>query len=156
MPGILDRFGSFGEKLIRNLQERGLGIGDLFDVTEPAEIDVSPGDVVKEWGQVRTTTELESAVSSVPLDNYIPGGMYVPRDPPFNRPYAYTVRFYGRDVEGRFASKEYNLTFSEEVRPADIMDVAAGRFGVGGEYSELTDVYDMSVVAAYTRPGEIR
>lgn len=156
MPGILDRFGSFGQKLIRLAQQTGTGVSSLFDVADIVGVDVSSADVTREWGQVRTTTELESAVSAVPLEDYIPKELYVPRDPPFNRPYAYLVRFYGRDLEGRFAAKEYNLTFSKEVRPGDIMDVAAERFGVGGEYSELMDIYDMSVVTAYTRPGESR
>jgi hypothetical protein len=156
MPGALDRFGSFGKKLIRQLQESGLGVQDLFDVTEPADLDLDTSDVVREWGQVRTTTQRESAVASVPIDQEIPDNLYVPRDPPFNRPYAYTVRYFGRDKEGRFTSKEYNLTFSEQVRKGDIIDVAAERFGVGGEYSELSDVFDINVVAAYTRPGEIR
>jgi hypothetical protein len=156
MPGLLDKFGSFGKAAIRRIQELGEGVQSLLESFEPMDVELDTADVVQDFGSVRTTTQRESAVSSVPIDQEIPDNLYVPRSPPFNRPYAYTVRYFGRDKEGRFSSKEYNLTFSEQISKRDILDVAAGRFGVGGEYSELSDVFDVNVVAAYTRPGEIR
>lgn len=154
MPGVFERLGSFGKKILEAIQRVGGGGEDVFDAVDPLDLDLDSTTVVREWGHVRTSSQRETAVSSVNLDQQIPRDLHLDRDPPFNRPFAYTVRMFGRDQQGRFASKEYNLTFSDRPTSGQILEVAAGRFGVGGEYSEVAEVFDIAVVGAYTRPGE--
>lgn len=155
MPGLFERFGSFARNLFKTAQDLGLPISDLFDIAEIADVDVSPADVVKEWGRVRTQTELESTVSAWPEDDLLPKGLYTQRRMSGGYRYGYAVRFYGRDKQGRFSSQEYYVAFSEKVEPGTAIELAEERFGVGGEYEGFMDVFDASVVGAYWREGDV-
>lgn len=157
--GLLRAVGSFGVKLWRAARETlrpvatALGYGDLLGV--PLET----GPVLREYRALSRVADYAARVADVAPSEYIPRELYVDRPIPFARPYGYTVTAYGRErATGRFARPERDIAFSREMTVEEILDAAGERFG-GFPFYEgspaLFDIYQMSVTAAWSRPGEV-
>jgi hypothetical protein len=161
MPGILERLGSFGRRIIDVVRETGRSIADAIAIARPIAPEVTEPDVLRDWGKVTRITERESLVASLPKDQAIPDYLYTTSDVPFKRPYAYTVTIQGRAVAGRegpggikiggrFVRDEFNVTASRPLTPEEVEEEAMRRFGAAGAYP-LVSIRTLSVTAAMKR-----
>lgn len=161
MPGILERFGSWGRSIIASIREQGRSILEAVRLVQPIAPEVSYQDAVKDFGQVTRIDEKQSIIQGLAPDQVIPDYLHEPVDIPFNRPYAYTVTIQGRAVAGRigpggkkiggqFTRDEFNITSNIQLTPAQIEQIAIRRFGAAGEYP-LVSIRNISVTAAMTR-----
>lgn len=151
MPGILERFGSWGKRVVQTAIETGRTIAQTVGFVRPLAPEITPAAVASEWGHVSQSEQAEAAILDLPDNEYVPDRLHSVADVPFTRPYAYTVSIYGRDIAtGRFARQDYDLTTSRKLTIGEVKDMAAQRIGKTG-VSALIDIFSMAVSNAWVR-----
>lgn len=160
MPGIFQRLGSFGQRIIKSAISTGRTILETVGFIKPIVPTIDAADVAHDYGQVQVQEEYSPEVKSLGSNTIIPDSLHAPTDIPFKRPFAYKVVVFGRyvagtirdgvKVGGRFAKEEYDLPSNRKLTKAEIMDMAKGRLGKKGG-SPIMVIFSMQVVEAYSR-----
>lgn len=151
MPGILERFGGWGKRVIATAIKIGRSIAETVRFVRPLAPEVTTPAVTRDWGHVTRSEEASPAILDLPDAEYVPDRLHSITDIPFKRPWAYTVSIYGRDIAtGRFARQDYDLTTSRKLTIGEVKDMAANRIGKTG-VSALIDIFDVQVSNAWVR-----
>ena len=151
MPGILERFGGWGTRVIQTAISLGRSIAETVGFVRPLAPEVTEAAVTREWGHVSQSQKAEAYILDLPDNEYVPDSLHSIADVPFSRPFAYTVSIYGRDLAtGRFARQDYDLTTSRKLTVGEIKDMAGQRIGKTG-VSALIDIFSIAVSNAWVR-----
>lgn len=160
MPGIFERLGSFGTRIINRVIETGRTIAEVVGFLKPLVPDVTDVDVAREYGRVTVEKEYAGGILDLNPHTVIPESLSTPTDIPFKRPFAYKVVVFGRylkgmvvggeSVGGRFAHEEWDLPVSRELTKEEVVDMAKGRLGKAGGSARM-EIFSIEVVAAYFR-----
>jgi len=154
LRGLGAALGSFGRVIISRLQDIGGTIADALHLGEAAGVEVSPAAVAHEWGEVSVASERQGTFAALgPWDTPSPA-MYEESAIPFDKPIAYKVAVYGRDLAtGRFTHQEYDITVSRPLSVTEALDEAQARLGQVGE-SPTVAIFSMKLIGASKRLGE--
>lgn len=161
MPGLFEKLGSFGRRVISIIRETGRSISEAVRFARPISPEITLPGAARDFGTVSRLEELARPVAAVHPRSVIPDYLHVPTAIPFNRDYAYTITIQGRAVAGRigpggvkvggrFTRDEFNITSNRQLTPNEAIDIATGRFGAGGTYA-LVSIRNISVTAAFSR-----
>lgn len=154
--GLQSLWGSFGQAVERAATKTADALRTVFGLAKVGGAAIDMPVVRQEISHIRRQDETAPLLAVLGPDEDIPESLYVDADIPWKRPYAYTVEFYGRDLAtGRYTHTERTLTYSHPLTVGEVLEDADKYFGKGGGYEQL-DIFQMSVVGAFTRAGEIR
>jgi len=149
-----EQLGSFATSAISRAIETGRTIGEFLGIIKPLVPEVSLPEAVHEWGQVRIAGERKEQFAGLAPEAYVPRDWFIESDIPWDKPIAYTVVIYGRDLTtGRFMSQEYDITVSRPLTTDEVLDETARRIGMTG-VSAITEIFSARLVGASTRAGE--
>lgn len=152
MPGIWQRLGSFGTRVIRLGQDLGQSLGEVLGLIKPIAPLVEPMAAARDWGRVSVSDALSPDVVKLRPDEEVPRDLFVVSDIPWADKYAYEVTVFGRDrATGRFARQKFDMTVGQEMTVQEAMDEARARFG-GYEGSRMSAVFDVAVTGAWKSP----
>lgn len=152
--GLGEALGSFGRSIIQRVQDAGQSISRVLGLAEEADAVVSPAIVQREWGEVSLATGRQERFDALSSDDFVPRSWYEESEIPWDKPYAYKVAVYGRDLAtGRFTRQELDITVSRELTPEEALDETRIRVGIEGT-SPSFDVFSVSLVGASKRSGE--
>jgi len=154
LRGLGAALGSFGHSIISRLQDIGGTIADALHLGEAAGAEVSPAAVAREWGEVAVSGERKETFAALgPWETPSPT-MYEESEIPWDKPIAYKVAVYGRDLAtGRFTHQEYDITVSRPLSVTEALDEAQARLGEVGE-SPTVAIFSMKLIGASRRLGE--
>ena len=131
-------------------------IKELLHLGEVGGIELEPTKLYQELSRLDREDRAAPRIAVLGRDDYIPAALHTEADIPWKRPYAYEVEMYGRDVKtGRFTHVSRAMPYSHELTIGEIEDDMDRLFGGEGEYPQVA-IERMSVVAAFTRSGEMR
>lgn len=148
------QLGSFATSAISRAIEAGRTIGEFLGIIEPLAPEVSLPEAVHEWGQVQLGTERAEMYAGLAPEATVPRAWFVESDIPWDKPIAYKIAIYGRDLTtGRFMSQEYDITVSRPLTTEEVLDETARRIGMTG-VSAITEIFSARLVGASTRAGE--
>jgi hypothetical protein len=154
--GFFQQFGSFASSLWDSFKQAFSPIAEALGFGQETGYEISAYDAVKELTHVRRQDDYAPLVSAVQPQDYIPREYYGTAEIPWNRPYAYEVEFYGRDLEtGRYVHTGRWVTSSRELTAGEAEELALAYFAAEGQSAQI-DVMQAGVVAAQLRPGEVR
>jgi len=153
--------GSFGRSVIERAIELGRTVGEALRIIEPLAPEVAVPEVIHEWGQVRVAGERKEQFAALAPEATVPVDWFEESEIPWDKPIAYTVAIYGRDLigmygprtKGRFASQEFTVTVSRPLTVEEVLDEAARRIGMTGA-SPTMDIFSIKLVGASVRAGE--
>lgn len=154
--GFQALWGSFGQRALRVVAEAINPVLEAVGIGKIGGIEVTPAAAYEGLSRIAREEESAPLIAALGRGEAVPGALYTESDIPWKHPYAYEVEMYGRDVAtGRFTHTGRILTFSRELTTGEVLDEAEARFGAGGAYPQV-DIKQMSLIGAYTRPGEVR
>ena len=154
LGGLEGFLGSFGRAILSGLQSIGSSIADANGLGRQAGLSPIPEIVAAEWGQVKVAGERESQFASLRPWESPQHDWFEESDIPWNRPFAYKVAVYGRDLAtGRFSHQEYDVTVSRELTVEEITNETRARLGSGGQ-SPAMEMFDVKLIGASKRAGE--
>jgi len=146
--------GSFGRSLISRAIDVGRSIGEVVRIVQPVAPEIAPVAVAREWGQVSKPAGWEKRFGLIALDQPVPLDWFEFSEIPWDKPLAYKVAVYGRDLAtGRFTHQEYDITVSRPLSVEEALDEAQSRLGSAGR-SPTTDIFSITLVGASRRLGE--
>jgi len=154
LKGLGGALGSFGRSIIQRAQDAGQGIAHVLGLAREAEAIVSPAIVQREWGEVGLATGRQEEFGALSATEQVPHSWFEESEIPWDKPYAYKVAIYGRDLAtGRFTRQELDITVSRELTVEEALDETRIRVGISGT-SPAFDVFSVSLVGASKRSGE--
>jgi hypothetical protein len=152
--GLFDKLGAFAEKVWSVVSGRDRPVAAAQEIADLGGISVEPADLADEWGDWLRGEAIEPDIVATEDEFYIERDFYQYAPVAFNRPFAYTVKIEGIDLEtGEWTSEDRWLTFSRPVMVSEIKALAEERFGEDGEYAAFS-IDSMSVTHAWLREGE--
>jgi len=154
LRGLQAALGGYANRLYKRLQEIGQFIASALRLGRVAGVEVEPAKVAREWGEVRRAGELVEPFIALRPEETVPVEWYEMSDIPWDKPIAYTVAAYGRDLAtGRFASRDYWITVSRPLTSEEVLDEARSRLGMEGQ-SPTMDIWSVKLIGASRRLGE--
>lgn len=152
MPGIWQRLGGFGTKVIESALQIGRSLGETLRIIKPVAPEIEPMAAARDWGHVQTSDALEPAITALRPDEFVPRDLFVTSEIPWKDKYAYQVTVYGRDlITGRFTRQKFDMTVNTEMSVQGVIDETKSRFGSQGA-SPILEVFDVAVTGAWKSP----
>lgn len=149
MPGIWQRLGGFGTKVIRSAQALGRSLGETLHLIKPIAPIVEPMAAARDWGRVQTADALEPQIAALRPDESVPRDLFTISDIPWADKYAYQVTIFGRDrATGQFRNQQFDMTVGREMTVEEAIAEAKYRFG-GYEGSRMSEIFDAAVTGAW-------
>lgn len=160
MPGIFQRIGSFGQRIVKSALSTGRSILETVGFLKPLVPTVTKTQVARQYGRVQVEAALRGPILDLNPRSIIPESLHTATDIPFSRPFAYKVVIFGRyvagtirggkKVGGQFAREEFDLPSNRQLTKEEITDMAMGRLGKKGG-TPILEIFSIEVVAAYAR-----
>lgn len=152
--GLGNIFGSFASKIISGLQSIGGSIADALHLGRSAGASPVLETVEREWAQAAQAKSAEPSFGGLRPFEFVPHEMFTESEMPWDKPFAYKVNLYGRDINtGRFTSQDFDITVSREMTIDEIENETIARIGATGE-SPAIEIFKARVIGASKRAGE--
>ena len=155
MPGIWQRLGGFGTKVIRSAQALGRSLGETLRLIKPVAPVVEPMAAARDWGRVSTADALEPQIAALRPDESVPRDLYTTSDIPWSDKYAYEVSVYGRNISmghprtwGQFTRQKFDMTVSRVMNIQEITEEAHRRHGKTGDSPKMV-IFSVAVTGAW-------
>ncbi len=151
--GLESFLGTFGRGIISGLQAIGGSIADAIGLGREAGVNPALEALTHEWGQVEIAHGREPDFATLRPYETVPRDWFETSDIPWNRPFAYKVSVYGRDLEsGRFTSQEFDITVSRELTIDEVENETIARLGATGQ-SPIIEMFKVKVIGAQVSGG---
>jgi len=149
MPGLWQRLGGFGTKVIRTAQQLGRSLGETLRIIKPIAPFVEPMAAARDWGRVTTADALEPQIIALRPDEQVPHDLFVVSDIPWKDKFAYQVSIFGRDRRtGRFKRQVYDMSVSREMTIQEVVETAKLTFG-RCQTAHFAEFWDVKVTGAW-------
>ena len=151
---LREGLGSFGTKIWRTVQDIGGTVATALGFGRVAGVEAEPVPTWHEGYEVAAAAGREEDFAAVELGGYVPSEWYEASSIPWDKPIAYKVVVYGRDLAtGRFAHQELDITVSRPLTAEEAIDECVARVGAEGG-SPLFDIFSAKLIGASRREGE--
>lgn len=151
---LREGLGSLGTRIWRTVLDVGTGLAGALGLGRVAGVEAEPVPTWHEGYQVSVALGREADFSVVESTAYVPVDWYEVSTIPWDKPIAYKVVIFGRDLQtGRFARQDLDITVSRPLTAGEATDECIARLGVGGA-SPLYDIYSAKLIGASRREGE--
>lgn len=151
---LREGLGSLGTRIWRSVLDVGAGLVEAIGFGREAGVEAEPAPTWREGYQVSVAMGREADFSVVEPTAYVPADWYEQSTIPWDKPLAYKVAVFGRDLAtGRFARQELDITVSRPLTAAEAVDECVARLGLEGA-SPLFDIWSAKLVGASRREGE--
>lgn len=155
MPGLWQRLGGFGTKVIRTGQRLGRTLGEVLHLVKPVAPIIEPMAAARDWGRVSKADALTPEIAALRPDETVPRDLFTISDIPWADRFAYQVTVFGRDAgitdpkkRGQFRRQMFDMTVGREMTIEEAIAEAKYRFG-GYEGSQMMEVFDVAVTGAW-------
>jgi len=146
--------GSFATKIWRTIIGAGEGLAEAVGLGRAAGVEVEPTPTWHEGYEVRTAAGRQEQFAALEPAAFAPQEWYEQSTIPWDKPIAYKIIIYGRDLEtGRFAHQELDITVSRPLTAEEAVNECLARVGMEGG-SPLFDIFSAKLVGASRREGE--
>ena len=151
---LREGLGSFGTKIWRTVLDIGGTVATALGFGQVAGVEAEPGPTWHEGYEVAAAAGREADFAAVEPGGFVPQEWYEQSTIPWDKPIAYKVAVYGRDLAtGRFAHQELDITVSRPLTAEEAVDECMARVGAEGG-SPLFDIFSAKLIGASRREGE--
>lgn len=151
---LREGLGSFGTKIWRTVLDIGGTVATALGFGREAGVEAEVVPTWHEGYEVVAAVGRQSDFATIEPGGFVPQEWYEQSSIPWDKPIAYKVVVYGRDLAtGRFAHQELDITTSRPLTAEEAVDECMARVGAEGG-SPLFDIFSAKLIGASRREGE--